>query len=138
VSNRTLYWIVGGIFAILLVVMLAAFDYDRSNSEAEAKAEQLIAAYEDAGLPTPLGVDEIAALLGTDGGLVCSGAESDLASALVKLNLFVGGAFYQRPVEVDRKTLEGGLIIVGVYCPDKLEDYRNFLDDFDFDDVIRD
>jgi hypothetical protein len=123
---------------VLGVVMLAAWDYDRSSEEAERKAAELIAAYEAAGLPAPLGVEEVAGLLGDDGGAVCASADSDLAQGLLKLNLVVGGAFYQRPVTVDRKTLEGLVLIVQIYCPEKLEDVRSFVDDHEFDDVIRD
>ncbi len=51
--ERTIYWIVGGIFGVLLIVMLVAWNYDVQNPEADAKAQQLIAAYERAGLRAP-------------------------------------------------------------------------------------
>ena len=49
-SHRRIYWIVGGVLAVLLVVMLVRFNYNRSNEEAVAKAEQLITAFDKAGL----------------------------------------------------------------------------------------
>ena len=48
-SHRAIYLIVGGIFAVLLVVMLVTFNYNRSNQEAVAKAEQLTAALDRRG-----------------------------------------------------------------------------------------
>lgn len=136
-SHRTIYWIVGGIFAVLLVVMLASWRYDRSNAEADRKAQQLIAAYEEAGLRTPADPDQVARVLGNDGGAVCDLADSDVQKGYLKTRLGVGGEFYYRPVEVDRRVLEGLLLIVQIYCPDKLEDVQDLTDDLEYDDVIR-
>jgi hypothetical protein len=138
VSERAIYWTVGVIFGVLLVVMLVAWDYDRSNDEAEAKARQLIAAYEEAGLTPPERPEMVARVLGDDGGVVCDSAGDDLMEAYLKLRLGVGGEFYYRPVKVDEDTLKGLLLIVGIYCPDNLPSVQEFVDDLDFDDVIRD
>ena len=69
--HRTIYLIVGGVLAVLLVVMLVRFNYNRSNEEAVAKAEQLITAFDKAGLRTPADAQKVAKVLGTDGGTVC-------------------------------------------------------------------
>jgi hypothetical protein len=137
-SERAIYWIVGVILGVLLIVMLVAWEYDRSNEEAEEKAQQLIAAYEEAGLTPPAKPEMIARVLGDDGGVVCETAGDDLMEAHLKLRLGVGGEFYHRPVRVDEDTVKGLLLIVGIYCPDKLPDVEDFVDDLDFDDVIRD
>ena len=52
-SHRTIYLVVGGVMFALLVVMLVTWNYNRSNEEALAKAQQLITAFEKAGLRTP-------------------------------------------------------------------------------------
>jgi hypothetical protein len=136
-SHRTLYWLVGGLVVVLLVVMLATFDYDRSNKDAEAKAEQLISDFHAAGLRTPADAKQVARVLGTDGGIVCRTAGSDLANGLIKLNLSVGGAFYIRPIRADRRVAQGALLIAKTYCPDKLDDIATFIRDQHFTDVIR-
>jgi hypothetical protein len=136
-SERTLYWIVGGIFGVLLIVMLAAWDYDRSNDEANQKAAQLIAAFEREGLTPPERPAMIARVLGDDGGWVCEAAGSDVAEGYWLQRLGVGGEYFFRPVKVDRKMLQGLLLTVEIYCPDELPDVEEFVDDLDFDDVIR-
>jgi hypothetical protein len=136
-SHRTIYWIVAGIFGVLLIVMLVSWNYDRQNAEADAKAAELIAAYEQAGLPTP-DQDQIARVLGDDGGQVCETADSKLVQGYWKLRLMVGGEFYVRAVRLDGRIREGLSLIVDVYCPEKRPDIEDFFEDWDFDDTIRD
>ena len=136
--ERTIYWIVGGIFGVLLIVMLVAWNYDVQNAEADAKAQQLIAAYEEAGLRAP-DQDQIARVLGDDGGAVCEWADSELVHAYWKLRLGVGGEYYFRAIIVDGRVREGLSLVVGVYCPEKLPDIEeDFFKDWDFDDTVRD
>ena len=135
--ERTIYWIVAGALGVLLIVMLVAWDYDRQNDEANAKAQELIAAYEAAGLTAP-DQDQIARVLGDDGGQVCETADSDLVQGYWKLRLGVGGEFYVRPVRLDPRVREGLLLVVDVYCPEKRPDIEDFFEDWDFDDVVRD
>jgi hypothetical protein len=135
--ERTIYWIVGGIFGVLLIVMLVAWNYDRQNEEANAKAQQLIAAYEEAGLPTP-DQDQIARTLGDDGGAVCETADSELVQGYWKLRLMIGGEFYVRAAPLDGRVREGLSLIVDVYCPEKRPDVEEFFEDWNFEDVVRD
>src|SRR5687767_11235450 len=100
-SHRAIYVIVGGVMALLLVVMLVTYNYNKNTDEAVAKAEQLIAALDQAGLRTPKDPNEVARVLGTDGGAVCASVEDGVALGIAKLNLSVGGAFYIRPVIAD-------------------------------------
>jgi hypothetical protein len=137
VSGRAIYWIVGAVMGVLLIVMLAAWNYDRQNEEADAKARQLAAAYEAAGYRAP-DVDQIARVLGDDGGFVCEAADSDVLQGYWLQRFAVGGEFYFRPVRVDRRVVEGLLLTVGIYCPDELPDVQEFVEDLDFDDVVRD
>lgn len=135
--ERTIYWIVAGALGVLLIVMLVAWNYDRQNEEADAKAQELIAAYEAAGLRTP-DQDQIARVLGDDGGAICDTADSELVQAMWKLRLGVGGEVYVRPVRLDPRVREGLLLVVDVYCPEKRPDIEDFFEDWDFDDVVRD
>jgi hypothetical protein len=135
--ERTIYWIVGGIFGVLLIVMLVAWNYDRQNDEANAKAQELITAYEEAGLRAP-DQDQIARTLGDDGGQVCATVDSELVQGYWKLRLGVGGEYYIRPVRVDGKIRQGLALVVDVYCPEKRPDVEDLFEEWDFDDVVRD
>lgn len=135
--ERTIYWIVAGALGVLLIVMLVTWNYDRQNEEADAKAQELIAAYEAAGFPVP-DADQIARTLGDDGGQVCETADSELVQGYWKLRLAVGGEFYQRATRLDPRVREGLSLVVDVYCPEKRPDIEDFFEDWDFDDVVRD
>ena len=135
--ERTIYWIVAGALGVLLIVMLVAWNYDRQNDEANAKAQELIAAYEAAGLTAP-DQDQIARVLGDDGGQVCETADSDLVQGYWKLRLMIGGEIYVRPVRLDERVRQGLSLVVDVYCPEKRPDIEDFFEDWDFDDVVRD
>ena len=135
--ERTIYWIVIGGLGVLLIVMLVAWNYDRQNEEADAKAAELISAYEAAGLRAP-DQDQIARTLGDDGGQVCDTADSELVQGYWKLRLGVGGEFYVRPVRLDGKIRQGLSLVVDVYCPEKRPDIEDFFEGWDFDDIVRD
>jgi hypothetical protein len=137
VRERTIYWIVIGGLGVLLIVMLVGWNYDRQNAEADAKAAELISAYEAAGLRAP-DQDQIARTLGDDGGQVCDTADSELVQGYWKLRLGVGGEFYVRPVRLDGKIRQGLSLVVDVYCPEKRPDIEEFFEGWDFDDVVRD
>jgi hypothetical protein len=136
-KERTIYWIVAAALGVLLIVMLVAWNYDRQNEEADAKAQELIAAYEAAGLRAP-DPDQIARVLGDDGGAVCETADSELVQGYWKLRLAVGGEFYQRATRLDPRVREGLSLVVDVYCPEKRPDIEDLFEDWDFDDVVRD
>lgn len=136
-THRALYWIVGAVCAVLLVIMLVTWNYSRSNSEAEAKAQQLIAAFQKAGLPTPADAKSVARVFGTDAAVVCDMNNTDLARGLVRLNLSVGGMFYTRPVRVDARVLQGAALIAQTYCPDQLPKLQKLAKGMRFANVIR-
>jgi hypothetical protein len=135
--ERTIYWIVAGALGVLLIVMLVAWNYDRQNEEADAKAQQLIAAFENAGLPTP-DQDQVARTLGDDGGQVCETADSELVQGYWKLRLMIGGEFYVRATSLPGTIREGLSLVVDVYCPEKRPDIEDFFEGWDFDNVVRD
>jgi hypothetical protein len=137
-SGRAIYWIVGGVLGVLLVLMLVAWDGDRSNEEANQKALELIAAYEEAGLRPPERPAMVARVLGDDGGWVCETVDSELVQGYWKLRLMVGGEAYVRPVRLDPRTRAGFSLVVDVYCPEKRPDIEDLFEDWDFDDGVRD
>jgi hypothetical protein len=132
VSHRTIYIVVGAVVAVLLVVMLVTYDYGTPDKD-EAKAQELITAFQEAGLPTRLDADQIADLLGDDGGPVCAAAadlpDGHALRGYVKTRLGVGGEFYFRPTRFDRAAIRKALIVVRTYCPDELDGIRDIVDD---------
>ena len=131
-SHRTIYLVVAGVLAALLVVMLVTWNYRKSNEEALAKAQQLITAFDKAGLRSPRSAEEVARVMGTDGGPVCASVEDGVALGIAKLNLSVGGAFYTRPVIADGRLRTGLLLVVQTYCPEKVPTAEQFLNNQSF------
>jgi hypothetical protein len=133
-----IYGILGAVLGGLMVWGVIAFDHERDDEESQAKAAEFseVLAARDINVPDE---DIIVRLLGTDGGKVCDMTDEDLNEAALKLNLYTNGAAGpgQRPGPVDESLFEAALAVAEVYCPDKLEKFEEFADDFDFDDVIR-
>lgn len=139
-EHRIIYLGCGVIFVGLLVWGIVAFEHRSDSQAAQDKADELIQLYRGAGLPVPDDTDQITATLGTDGGQVCATADDDLAQGLYKLNTALNpGSVGSRAVTLDRDVVEGGALIVEVYCPDKLADYLKFVnDDLDTEDGVVD
>jgi hypothetical protein len=135
-THRTIYWIVGGLLAVLLVVMLVTWNYNRSNAEAVTKAQQLITAFDKAGLRTPASAEEVARVLGTDGGAVCASVRNGVGLGIAKLNLSVGGAFYTRAVIADKRLATGLVLVVQTYCPEKVPTIQEWVDNQHFGNVV--
>ena len=62
--------------AVLLVVMLVTFHYDRSDERGSDEGEPTISAFEGAGLSAPKDPARVARVFGTDGGTVCGSVGS--------------------------------------------------------------
>jgi Tfp pilus assembly protein FimT len=134
-------WIYITACVLLVLLALAAvltFSSARENRQAQEKADELIAALEDAGARTP-DRDQIVRVLGDDGGATCENPGHALSQAILYSQLTNGatgpGA---RPVIVDSRVVKGQLLIIEIYCPDELDDFKEFVDDLDTDDVASD
>ena len=133
-----MYIVIIVVLIALAIWGIAAYRGHKADEESQQKAEQLQQKFEAAGLPTFADTDTIARLLGTDGGAVCDTPGKALAQGMLKLQLSNGaGGPGQRPVTVAREVVQGELLIVQTYCPDKLPDFQDFVDDLDFDDVVK-
>jgi hypothetical protein len=76
--------------------------------------------------------------LGTDGGNVCDNPASALGKATLHDQIANGADFVgRRPVIIDRRVVQGEALILETYCPDKLEDFRDEIDDLKFDDTLK-
>lgn len=123
------------LLGVLVLAGLIAFSSARETREAQEKADQLIAAIEDAGGTAPT-KDQIVRVLGDDGGSTCENPNEALSRAVLLAQLANGatgpGA---RPVIADSRVFQGQLLIIEVYCPDELDDFQEFVDDLKTDDV---
>ena len=134
--ERTWIYVVSCIILLALAVWaVLAFSAVRESVRAQEKADELIAALEDAGLGTPER-DQIVRVLGEDGGATCSSPNEALSRATL-LALLSNGATGpgERPVIADSRAVRGQLIIIEVYCPEELEGFQQFIDDLKTDDV---
>ena len=137
-TRRERTWIYYTALIILGLMVLAAlitFRGARETREAQDKADQLIAALEEAGARTP-SRDQIVRVLGDDGGATCANPNDALSRAILLSQLTNGatgpGA---RPVIADSRVVQGQLLIIEIYCPDELEEFQQFVDDLETDDV---
>jgi hypothetical protein len=119
----------------LVVAALIVFRGAKESREASDKADQLITALEDAGARTP-DKDQVVRVLGDDGGATCENP-NDALSRSVLLSQLSNGATGpgSRPVIADSRVFKGQLLIIEIYCPDELDDFRAFVEDLETDDV---
>lgn len=125
---------------LLLVVFviggLLVFRSATSTSQANAKADQLIAALHQAGARAP-DKDQIVRVLGSDGGATCDNPNKALSHATLLAQLTNGAAGPGiRPVIADSRIVKGQLLIIKIYCPDELKDLQKFIDDLKTANVV--
>ena len=134
---RVVYWVLGAILVILVVIGLITYSGEKKTAEAQQKAQELTQKFEQAGLPVPQDQDIIVRSLGTDGGAVCENPANALGKAIQNDMLTNGADFVgRRPVIVDRRIVVGEALILATYCPDKLEKYQDRIDELKYDDTI--
>ncbi len=123
------------LLGVLVVAGLIAFSSARETREAEEKADELIAALEDAGAYTP-DKDRIVRVLGADGGATCENPNDALSRAILLSQLANGATGPgSRPVVADSRVFQGQMLIIEIYCPDELDDFNEFVNDLKTDDV---
>ena len=132
---RTMYWIIGVVVVLLAVIGLFTYNGGAENRQSERLAQDLTAAYQDAGLTAP-DQDLIVRSLGTDGGAVCANPLNALGKAHLLDQLTNGANIGRRPVIVDPRILQGELLILQTYCPDEVQQYQDKIDQLKTDDTI--
>jgi hypothetical protein len=134
--RKLIYAGVGFVVGAAVVAGLLSLRETRKDEEAQAKADQLIASFEAQGYRPPQ-KDLVVNLLGTDGGNACVDPASALNSALHRIQLSNGAAQVgMRPIIADEDVVLGELLILDVYCPDKAQEARDYLEDLKYDDVV--
>jgi Tfp pilus assembly protein FimT len=135
-ERSILYLVIGIAVAILMIFGVIVFRAANGTRDAQAKADELIQAFEDAGATAVPSQDRIVSVLGEDGGAVCANPNHALSRATLNAQLANGatgpGA---RPVISDRRVLQGQLLIIQIYCPEELEEFQEFVDGLQTDDV---
>ena len=136
-SSRGLTWALGGVLLLLCVIGLITYSSNARSADAEQKAQELTQKLEAAGLRAPADQDIFIRSFGTDGGNVCDNPGDALGKATL-FSMFTNGASHvgQRPVIVDRRLIQGQLLIMETYCPDEVQDFKDDFQDLKFDDVI--
>ena len=128
--KRTILYVVSAILLVGLIgIGIAVHRQNKADRQAEDKADQLIADLQQDGYAAP-SKDQIVHVLGNDGGLVCADPGRALARAILLDKLGNGsGGPGARPVIADRKSIRGGLRIVQIYCPEKIDAVKSYVDD---------
>ncbi|MGR0318647.1 hypothetical protein [Agromyces sp. ZXT2-3] len=129
--ERSIIYIVAVVLLVVLVVIgLLSLRAARQSAEADEKAQELIQALEDAGVEVSLTSQQIASVLGDDGGAVCANPNDALSRSILLSQLANGAAGPgARPVIVEERLLQGQLLIIETYCPDELDEFQQFVDD---------
>ena len=134
-ERSTLYIAVTIGIAVLMVTGQIFYRSAEATREAEQKADELVAALEEAGATAP-STEQIVRVLGQDGGAVCQNPNDALSRSILLAQLANGAAGPgARPVIADSRVLQGQLLIIEIYCPDELEEFREFVDGLETDDV---
>jgi Tfp pilus assembly protein FimT len=134
--ERGWIYVVSVILLVAFVVFgLVTFSAGRETRQAQEKADELIAALRDAGARTPE-QDQVVRVLGEDGGATCENP-NDALNRAVLLSQLANGATGpgSRPVVADSRAFKGQLLIIEVYCPEELDDFKEFVEDLKTDDV---
>jgi hypothetical protein len=131
----TMYWIIGLVVVVLAVIGLFTYNGGPENRQSERLAQDLTQRYQEAGLTAP-DQDLIVRSLGTDGGAVCANPLNALGKAHLLDQLSNGANVGRRPVIVDPRILQGELLILQTYCPDKAQQYQDKIDQLKTDSTI--
>ncbi|GIF21922.1 hypothetical protein BJ973_002248 [Actinoplanes tereljensis] len=134
-ERRVTYVVLGLIFLLLVGVGVAIYHTNKENDEARRKAAELSAELASAGVRVPT-TSQIVSVLGDDGGAVCHDPGNALAKGILYGQLTNGATGPgQRPVIADNKVVHGQLLIIKVYCPEKLAEFQQVVDGLKLADV---
>ena len=113
----------------LAVVATILFIGNRQGERDLDRAQQLLDSFAEAGISVPFTADQVARVLGDDGGATCADPNSALARSTLLAGLSNGaGGPGLRPTLVESRLFQGQLLIIQTYCPDEAEDFQQFVD----------
>jgi hypothetical protein len=127
-GRRVLYGVAAFVAVALTVWGLLVYPVAKENADARAKAEALVLTFGEAGL-TPPSIRVAMRVFGTDGGAVCADPGAALRRAAADVSLSNGAAHVGvRPVVAARRVVEGELLVLEVYCPQRLPGFVEYVD----------
>lgn len=131
-TKRERSWIsitVIAVLVVLTVVALLMYLGARQEVKATDKAEELLAAFDDAGIAVSFTPEQVARVLGDDGGATCADPNAALSRATLLAGLSNGaGGPGLRATIVESRLVQGQLLIIQTYCPDEAEEFQEFID----------
>ena len=118
---------------ILVIVALAGVNAgcgsDESEADEQAKAEQLVAATQAAGVAPRLTVDVAESLYGTDAEAVCKAFDEELSTSAT--NQLLGRFGLSRRKTITDQAVTYGGLVVDTYCPEFRGNYDAVVADLD-------
>lgn len=125
--------IISVVIGVILVAMagltLILFIGGRQEAKGVDKAQQLLDSFHQAGISVSLTADQVAQVLGTDGGATCADPNAALSRATLLAGLSNGaGGPGIRPTLVESRLFKGQLLIIQTYCPNELKRFQQFVD----------
>ena len=123
------YIVITVALVLLLVVALIFYRRAEAGQEAQGKADQLIAALQQAGVRAVPSQEQIVRVLGNDGGATCKDPASAWRKSILLDQLTNGAAGPgRRPVIADSRVFKGQLAIIQIYCPDELPGFQQMVE----------
>jgi hypothetical protein len=136
-QHKWLYLCAIALLLALVVVGLVRYSSVHATNKAQDKANQLADDLAEAGYRRP-DPDVLARTLGTDGGLACEDPAGALRTALWKIDMANGATGPgSRPVIADTKAVAAEGLVLKVYCPDKLDDFKEKIEDLRTSHTVR-
>lgn len=128
-ERSVIYIVVVTVLVVLAAIATILFIGNRQEARDVDKAQQLLDAFADAGISVSFTPEQVAEVLGDDGGATCADPNSALARSTLLASLANGaGGPGLRPTIVESRLLKGQLLIIQTYCPDEAEEFQEFVD----------
>jgi len=128
-ERSVIYIVTVAVLVVVAAIALFSFLAARQDVRAEDQAEELIQALEAEGVDVRLTPEQVASVLGDDGGAVCANPNGALSRAVLLDRLTNGaGGPGLRATIVEQRLLTGQLLIIETYCPDELGEFQEFVD----------
>ena len=136
-ERRMIYVVTGIIVLVLVVIALLTFHSGKTSQQAEQKANQLIAALTASGAHAPRQA-QVVRVLGNDGGAVCDDPSGSLRKGIFLGQLMNGASGPgMRPIISDNRVVRGQLLVLKIYCPDKLPSFQEFVNGLNLGDNVK-
>jgi hypothetical protein len=137
-SRRVWGWVIAIVcIAAVAGVLVVVWHHGEQSAEAQKKAVELKARAAALGIHTP-SVKILESIYGTDGGAVAATANSDLARAISIGGIGRQGEVNGRPLIIDRQVLVWHYLVLSVYQPEKVAEFKKYLKSLATENVVVD